>query len=77
MSKILLSFGCRNIFLEGELVSYSRYCRKYKYYVGAGNNKNLIISLMKKRWWWTEVNSMNDANFIWTQLKQAKILQEV
>ena len=27
---------------------------KYSYYVGKGNNKNLIISILKKRWWWTE-----------------------
>ena len=26
---------------------------KLKYYVGMGNNRNLIISIMRKRWWWT------------------------
>lgn len=25
---------------------------KYTYYIGKGNNKNLLISLLKKRWWW-------------------------
>lgn len=29
---------------------------------------------MKKRWWWTQTNSMQDAHFIWTQLKQSKVL---
>jgi hypothetical protein len=28
--------------------------KKYTYFVGKGNNKNLIISIFKKRWWWTE-----------------------
>ena len=29
---------------------------KYKYYVGKGNNKMLIKSLMKRRFWWTQVD---------------------
>jgi hypothetical protein len=28
--------------------------KKYFYYVGKGNNKNLIVSIFKKRWWWLE-----------------------
>jgi hypothetical protein len=28
--------------------------RKFLYYVGKGNNKNLIVSIFKKRWWWIE-----------------------
>jgi hypothetical protein len=28
--------------------------RKYTYFVGNGNNKNLIVSILKKRWWWSE-----------------------
>ena len=26
--------------------------KKFTYFIGKGNNKNLIISLFKKRWWW-------------------------
>jgi hypothetical protein len=77
LSKILKNYGCRNRLLEIELVPYSRFCRKYKYYIGSGNNKNLIISLMKKRWWWMEVNCFSEANFIWTQLKQSKVLKKI
>lgn len=53
---------------------YSRSSSKYKYYVGPGNNKNLIISVMKKKWWWIETSSMLEAHFVWTQLKQNKVL---
>jgi hypothetical protein len=27
--------------------------KKYLYFVGKGNNKNLIVSIFKKRWWWS------------------------
>jgi|JI6StandDraft_1071083.scaffolds.fasta_scaffold26968_4 hypothetical protein len=29
---------------------------RYEYFVGRGNNANLIRSLMKKRWWWQPTN---------------------
>lgn len=48
--------------------------KKYFYFIGYGNNRNLIRSLMKKRWWWTETDDMMAADFIWTQLKVTQIL---
>lgn len=33
-----------------------KYEKSYKFYVGRGNNKNLIKSLMKKRFWFEEVS---------------------
>lgn len=63
--------------LQNKLEPYFRNCQKYKYYVGSGNNKNLIISMMKKRWWWCEASNINEADFVWTQLKQQKILAQV
>lgn len=42
---------------------------KYKFYVGRGNNSNLIKSIMKQRWWWAETNEPAYAQFVWTQLK--------
>jgi hypothetical protein len=32
---------------------------------------------MKKRWWWTEVYNINEANFVWTQLKVSEILEQM
>ena len=32
---------------------------------------------MKKRWWWTEVNDINNANFVWTQLKVNDMLDNI
>lgn len=43
---------------------------KYEYYVGRGNNANLIHSLMKKRWWWQSTNEITlRTKFVWTQRK--------
>jgi hypothetical protein len=30
--------------------------KKYKYFVGKGNNSKLIKALMKRRFWWVEVD---------------------
>jgi hypothetical protein len=32
---------------------------------------------MRKRWWWSEVYSINEANFVWTQLKVNEILEQI
>lgn len=42
---------------------------KYKYYVGKGNNRQLVKALMKRRFWWIETDDINEASFVWTQLK--------
>ena len=45
--------------------------RKYKAWIGGGNNSPLIKELMKRRFWWTitEERGNYDVNFMWTQLK--------
>lgn len=50
---------------------------KYLYYVGHGNNANLIRSLLRKRSWWVEVDSIAKANLVWTQLKVASVLEKI
>ena len=41
---------------------------KVKVYVGEGNNKYLIIGLLKRRFWLEISNKINhDTKFIWTQ----------
>ncbi len=43
----------------------------YKFYVGPGNNCNLIKGVLKRRFWWTVTANKNEEgiNFMWTQLK--------
>lgn len=38
-------------------------------YIGRGNNRNLLVTLFKKRWWWRVVDTLEEASFVWTQLK--------
>jgi hypothetical protein len=47
---------------------------KYYYYIGNGNNANLIRSIFRKRSWWAEADNIGKANFVWTQLKLPSIL---
>ena len=58
---ILRNYGCR--------IRKSEEDTRFKYFVGKGNNRNLIVSVLRKRWWWAETNDINSANFVWTQLK--------
>lgn len=41
----------------------------WKYYVGKGNNCNLVRELMKRRYWFEETKCMGEAQFVWTQIK--------
>lgn len=31
----------------------------YKFYVGEGNNSNLIRGIMRRRFWWTQTSNKN------------------
>lgn len=46
--------------------------RRYRAWVGPGNNGMLIKELLKRRFWWQIVEERNiNLNFVWTQLKIA------
>lgn len=48
---------------------------KLKYFVGQGNNSNLIKGIMKRRPWFQLTDKMQDAHFVWTQIKNASVFQ--
>lgn len=50
--------------------------KRYYYYVGPGNNSMLIRSLMKRRSWWEETKNIDEAQFVWTQLKIPTLLEK-
>jgi hypothetical protein len=50
---------------------------KYYFFIGRGNNSNLIRSILRKRSWWAETNSVSKANLVWTQLKIPEIISKV
>ena len=45
--------------------------KRYRAWIGGGNNSPLVRELIKRRFWWqiTEDRTNLDVNFIWTQLK--------
>ena len=49
----------------------------YKYFVGPGNNDALINKILKEKLGWVKVHSPYIANFVWTQLKQKKIIEQL
>lgn len=40
-----------------------------KYYVGGGNNSNLIKGIIRRRPWFQLTDKAQDAQFVWTQIK--------
>lgn len=55
--KLSKMVGSNNLVLQSFGVLIQRESEeKYRFYVGRGNNSNLIKSVMKQRWWWTETN---------------------
>jgi tubulin polyglutamylase TTLL1 len=47
---------------------------QYKYYIGKGNNSRLVNKCFSSRTWWTEVDQMQEANFVWTQWKDKEFI---
>lgn len=37
----------------------NNHSQTYKFYVGPGNNSNLIKGILKRRFWWTITNNKN------------------
>ena len=44
----------------------------YKYFVGVGNNAQLVKTVLGNRWWWSRVEEADkaQANLVWTQWKE-------
>ena len=68
--KIAASHGYKLIYPEDG-------SKKFKIYVGGGNNSCLIRTLFKRRKeWWTFTDRMEEADLVWTQLKIVDFFQK-
>ena len=49
----------------------------YKYYIGKGNNYQVVKLALKTRFWWHvgDYEEWTDYNFMWTQWKSNKIVE--
>lgn len=45
------------------------YEHRLRVFIGKGNNGGLIRGLVKRRIWFAIVDKIEDANFVWTQIK--------
>ena len=51
--------------------------KKYKAWIGLGNNGNLIKSLLKRRFWWSiSEDKTKNINFMWTQLRNNDFMEK-
>lgn len=64
-----------NIYVSLQLSDDTINIKKYKVYIGKGNNSLLIKSLLKRRFWLELVDNPDeqDINFYWTQNKISKV----
>ena len=47
----------------------------FKFFVGKGNNSRLVARCLASRSWWSQVESIAEAQFAWTQWKDKEFLQ--
>lgn len=65
----------RNLICASNGVKVSQDTGHFKYFVGKGNNSALVRKLLAGRNWWTATESIEEANFIWTQWKDKSFIQ--
>lgn len=51
--------------------------KNYKFFVGAGNNSELVNKIIRMRPWWIRTESYKDAHFVWTSTKHKKTLKKL
>lgn len=76
---IMNSFHCTLIPSSREAIARPKekfQNNRYFYFIGSGNNANLIRSILRKRSWWCETNIIGKANLVWSQLKIAETLEK-
>lgn len=54
-------------------LEFEGYANPIKYWVGCGNNSQLVRSILKKRFWMVAAVSPEEANFVWTQIKITRL----
>ena len=51
--------------------------KNYKFFVGPGNNSELVNKIIRTRPWWIRTESYKDAHFVWTSTKHKKTLKKL
>ena len=66
----LASYSLRSSYLRGEV-------RRFKVYVGKGNNSKLVKSIFALRFWWGCTDNVGEANLVWTQRAKKKVFKSI
>lgn len=51
--------------------------KTYKFFVGLGNNSELVTKIIRTRPWWVKTDSYKEAHFVWTSTKHKKTLNKL
>ena len=62
---------------ENTISPHEKSTANYRYFVGKGNNSQLVRNAFKQRWWWTSIEKteLEKANLVWTQLLSRKFME--
>lgn len=60
-----------NDFTKARAKSKKGYAKSFKFFVGKGNNSQVLKAIMNQRYWWQchTKGDLNELNFLWTQWK--------
>ena len=51
--------------------------KRYKVFVGKGNNSKLVKAVFQNRFWWTVTDKEAEANLVWTQKAKKKVFATI
>jgi hypothetical protein len=59
-------------------ISYERSeLKRYKIFIGKGNNSKLVKSIFSSRFWWSLTEDKDEANLIWTQKSKKRFFETI
>ena len=77
LKEFVFSFFLQALRSSNGLQSRSNEQKTYKFYVGPGNNSDLVAKIVKSRPWWVRCDSYKEAHFVWTSIKHKKTLAKL
>ena len=77
VKEFVLDYFLKSLRLSNGVVLRVNELKTYKFYVGPGNNSDLVVKVIRSRPWWTRVDSTRESHFIWTSVKHKKTLSRL
>lgn len=77
VKEFVFDYFLRNLRMSNGVVMRVNELKSYKFYVGPGNNSDLVVKVIRSRPWWTRADSTRESHFIWTSVKHKKTLSRL